>query len=95
MSLLFTIGNLSAGDTLYGVEAEQEFGSLDVYGPYRENEANTLAHSLVETKDVNGKRVPSRYISVKVVRIELPQAGKRIVRSSGSGVNDSGYEYAV
>jgi hypothetical protein len=86
--LLYTIGNLSAGNTIYGVEAEREFGTLDVYGPFRENEANTFAHKLVE--DHNPLDVEHRYVSVKVVRIETPQAGTRIVRNSGGG-----YEYAV
>jgi hypothetical protein len=91
--LLYTIGNLSAGNTIYGVEAEQEFGSFDVYGPFRENEANTFAHQLVEDRFAEQRAaagITERYVSVKVVRFELPQAGHRIVRNA-----DGAYEYAV
>lgn len=86
--LLYTVGNLYTGYP-YGVEAERDFGTTDLYGPFTgENEANTFAHKLVE--DANPLGVEHRYASVKVVRIETPQAGKRIVRSQGGG-----YEYAV
>lgn len=85
--LLYTVGNLYTGYP-WGVEAERDFGTIDVYGAFTsENEANTFAHQLVEDRNVHG--VEHRYASVKVVRIETPQAGKQIVRKDGS------YEYAV
>jgi|GEM_PF-4368485 len=87
--LLYTIGNLYTGYP-WGVEAEREFGTVDLYGPFNsENEANTFAHRLVEdprTAEVND--IP-RYVSVKVVRLETPQAGTRIVRK------DEAWTYAV
>ena len=85
---LYTVGNLYKGYP-WGVEAELPFGSLEIHGPFSsENEANTYAHKLVD----NSHRPPAvgPYMSVKVIRIETPQAGRRIVR------NDQGaYEYAV
>jgi len=91
--LLYTRGNLFTGYP-FGVEAERSFGTIDVYGPFStENEANTFAHRLVEDRLEPVPDVPAfhgTYESVKVVRIELPQAGRRIVRNDGGG-----YEYAV
>jgi hypothetical protein len=86
--LLYTIGNLSANDTIYGVKAEREFGTFDVFGPFRENEANTFAHKLVEEREPDP--LEERYVSVTVVRIETPQAGRRIVRDEHGT-----YVYAV
>jgi len=88
VKLLYTVGNLYTGYP-YGVEAERPFGTTEVHGPFSgENEANTYAHQLV----ADGAPVPDSgpYVSVKVVRIETPQAGKRIVRN-----DDGAYEYAV
>jgi len=92
--LLFTIGNLYTGYP-FGVEAVRAFGTVDVYGPFSsENEANTFAHRLVAPLD--GETPPEMpdfagsYQSVKVIRIETPQAGRQIVRNT-----DGGYEYAV
>jgi hypothetical protein len=84
MSLLYTIGNLYTGYP-YGVEAKKEFGSVELHGPFStENEANTYAHRLIEPR--YGE---TPYLSVKVVKIETPQAGIRIVLN-----NKGAYEYA-
>ena len=91
--LLYSVGNLFTGYP-FGVEAERDFGSADVFGPFNsENAANTFMHKLVENAAANKGGIVNdtpRYVSVKVVKIVLPQAGQHIVR------NDSGeYEYAV
>jgi len=80
--LLYKRGNIFTGYP-YGVEAELPFGSIEVHGPFSsENEANTYAHRLVQ--DENHKPLPDvPYVSVKVVRIELPQVGRQIVRQDG------------
>lgn len=79
--ILYTVGNLYTGYP-WGVEAELAFRNFELHGPFSsENEANTYAHKLVEES--------GQYHSVKVVRIETPQAGRHIVRKG-----DGGYEYA-
>jgi hypothetical protein len=92
MKLLYTIGNLYKGYP-YGVEAERQFGTVDLYGPFNgENEANTFAHRLVEDREALDC-VPADaglYLSVKVVRIETPQnEGSKVIVHK-----DGGYEYA-
>jgi hypothetical protein len=85
--LLYTIGNLYGGAP-FGVEAERQFGTVDIYGPFTgENDANTFAHRLVE--DGAERPADGPYKSVKVVQLQTPQAGRRIVRNNGA------YEYAV
>jgi len=83
--ILFVVGNLYTGYP-YGVEAERQFGTVEVHGPFSsENEANTYAHRLVETAP---EPPGGPYKSVKVVRIETPQAGRHIVHTA------EGYDYA-
>jgi hypothetical protein len=78
---LFKVGNLYTGYP-YGVEAELPFGSTELHGPFStENAANTYMHDLIKT---------APYMAAKVVRIETPQAGRRVVRK-----DDGGYEYAA
>jgi len=86
--LLFTVGNLYIGYA-WGVEAELPFGTFEIHGPFSsENDANNYAHRLVKEHPFAEPGMP--YQSVKVVRIETPQAGKRIVRNAAGD-----YEYAV
>ena len=82
--LMYVIGNLYTGYP-FGVEAERHFGTTELHGPFStENEANTYMHRLIE----DGRE--HLYVSLKVVRIETPQAGLRIVRGEAGA-----YEYAV
>lgn len=91
--LLYTKGNLYSGYP-WGVEATREFDTIDLYGPFNsDNEANTFAHQLVEERFAEKRAengITGSYRSVKVVRIETPQAGRHIVRNK-----DGAYEYAV
>ena len=74
--IMFERGNLFTGYP-YGVEAELAFDCSELHGPFSsENQANTYMHKLVEGE-------ATRYVSVKVVRIETPQAGRHIVRVDG------------
>lgn len=84
--VLYTVGNLYTGYP-YGVEAERQFGTIEVHGPFSsENEANTYAHRLVEDGPTPGD---GPYKGVKVVRIETPQAGRHIVHTP------EGWDYAA
>jgi hypothetical protein len=75
--LLYVVGNLYTGYP-YGVEAGRQFGTTELHGPFSgENEANTYAHKLIEDGAPTPESGP--YEFVKVVKIETPQAGVRIV----------------
>lgn len=93
---MYTVGNLGQGYA-WGVEATHPFDSTEIHGPFStENEANRYMHELAE----NDTADYPVYVGIKIVRIETPQAGKRIVRSyvdgkQAPGVNNSGWEYAV
>jgi hypothetical protein len=70
--LLYTVGNLYTGYP-YAVEAELDFGSVEIHGPFEsENAADRYADELV--------LADRRYVSVKVIRIETPQVGRTRVR---------------
>ena len=86
---LYTVGNLvGEGFRPFAVLAEQQFGSVEVHGPFTiENEANWYAHDLV--KDGAEQPQSGPYVSVKVVQIDTPLAGAHIVRKDGA------YEYAA
>jgi hypothetical protein len=86
--LLYTIGNLYTGYP-WGVECERQFGTIELHGPFNtENAANTYAHEILASYNDEGP-----YKSVKVVKIETPQAGRHIVHT-GRGEH-GGWEYAV
>lgn len=88
IKLMYTIGNLHGGYA-HAVEAERQFGSVDIHGPFSsENQANNYAHELIKQQDRVALNGPLK--SVKVVKVELPQVGKHIVLNA-----DGEYEYAV
>jgi len=91
--LLYTIGNVYTGYP-WGVEAERQFGTVDLYGPFNtENRANTFAHELIAEKAPDG--MP--YQRVKIVKLETPQASGsvEIERAKDGGVAGTGYKYAA
>lgn len=82
--LMYTLGNLAVTEPMefspWAVKAEQQFGSVDVFGPFSsENQANNFAHALVQDEEFE-IRTDCPYRVVKVVRLETPQAGRQIVR---------------
>lgn len=94
---LYTIGNLSADrDYVYGVVGTQDFGTRDFYGPFTtETEASNFAHQLAVDKTLRTSLGTSfTYNRIEVVTLQSRQKLPAIVRSKGSGVNGTGYEYA-
>jgi hypothetical protein len=85
LKLLISIGNLYHGYP-WGVEVEKWFDQREIHGPFStENEANTYMHELCSESGYFGS-----VSSMKVVKIETPQAGKCIVWKDGGTLGKPG-----
>jgi hypothetical protein len=83
--IMYKRGNFYTGYP-FGVEVEMFFGSRELHGPFTtENEANNYAHAIIQEQPYFGS-----VRSVKVVKIETPQAGVEIVWQEGGTLGKPG-----
>ena len=91
--LLYEIGNLYKGYP-WAVEAVKEFDSVEIHGPFScESQADWYAHGLIgEVGDTEAYKSWQGYRSIKVIRLETPQAG-RLIEWVRDGDDSGHYEY--